>query len=548
MQLRMPKPKGEPKRTKRPPIVSTPDAPPCGICEKQISRYTCPNCNLAYCSLACFRDPQHQACVDHFQRATLAQDLEGDPHHAQPSSSDKNRMLDMLKKFEDQQRELDELERQDSLDHDDDDDAADQSPEAVARRKERQELEKRLEGIDLDAVPPDQLLSFLSPSQQTAFSATLLDPARLTKLVEDQFEGDEPWWVEEDELRVLKDMRDTSRRAAREAGGTVDGEGEGEGASGGSGDEDEDEEDPMLRPPVLHPEQLPPLKVGPDGRPLVSPKLLHNIAAVLFAYAFTLRTFSLSSFASLPVESSERTTAIQVLASLVPFLVERSTAAFDDLETAVEAVVQQEEQGMPSPLVALLLQDVSALLRPNPVALISPSSSPLASHALSAALHALSDVHHLFAVALSTSTRRAPAPQHATHQTGGAGPTITKPLISRPSTAAALSKPARAQCALGGAKALFYAALLGAPQGAGAGVVEACGALSGEARELAGRREREEREREGRVERAREERERRAAGEEEDKVGAPGKKVAFQEDARGGRRVGKDEGPRIVEL
>ncbi|GAA5846357.1 hypothetical protein JCM9279_001343 [Rhodotorula babjevae] len=544
MQLRMPKPKGEPKRSKRPPIVSTADAPPCGICEKQISRYTCPSCNLPYCSLACFRDPQHQSCLDHFQRATLAQDLDGDPHHAQPSQGDKNRMLDMLKKFEDQQRELEELERQDKLDGDDDDEA-DQSPEAVARRKERQELEKRLEGIDLDAVPPEQLLSLLSPSQQAAFSATLLDPARLTKLVEDQFDGDEPWWVEEDELRVLRDMRETSRRAAREAGGTVD-EGEGGARAGGDGEEDEaseDDEDPQLRPPVLHPEQLPPLKVGPDGRPLVSPKLLHSIAAVLFAYAFTLRTFSLSSFASLPLESSERTTAIQVLASLVPFLVVRSTAAFDDLETAVEAVVQQEEQGMPSPLVALLLQDVSALVQPLPVALIAPSSSPLASHALSAALHALSDVHHLFAVALSSSSSSARAPQHATHQTGGAGPTITKPLIARPSTAAPLSKQQRSQCALGGAKALFYAAVLGAPQGAGAGVVEACGALSREARELGERREREEREREGRVERAREERERKAGGEQ---VRAPGKKVAFEEDARGG--VGKEDGPRIVEL
>ena len=277
-------------------------------CEKQISRYTCPSCNLPYCSLACFRDPQHQACLDHFQRATLAQDLDGDPHHAQPSQGDKNRMLDMLKKFEDQQRELEELERQDALD--DDDDEADQSPEAVARRKERQELEKRLEGIDLgasalslsrcwpsgaaltllphpaDAVPPEHLLSLLSPSQQAAFSATLVDPARLTKLVEDQFEGDEPWWVEEDELRVLRDMRETSRRAAREAGGTVEGDGAG---AGEDEDEDEDDEDPQLRPPVLHPEQLPPLKVGPDGRPLVSPKLLHNIAAVLCVARFLSR-------------------------------------------------------------------------------------------------------------------------------------------------------------------------------------------------------------------------------------------------------------------
>lgn len=180
-------------------------------------------------------------------------------------------------------------------------------------------------------------------------------------------------------MRMLKDMRDTSKAAVREArtAGKAGGDaGDEEEAEDSEEDEDEDE-DPQVRPPVLHPEQLPPLKVGPDGKPLVSPKLLHNIAAVLsvsfppprplsrpsnrrltrprphanghrsFAYAFTLRTFSLSSFASLPAQSTERTTAIQVLAQLLPFLVERSTAAFEDLGEAVEAVVAQEDQVRP---------------------------------------------------------------------------------------------------------------------------------------------------------------------------------------------------------
>ncbi|GAA6054323.1 hypothetical protein JCM3770_001434 [Rhodotorula araucariae] len=487
MQLRLPKPKDADKRRKRPPIVSTADAPPCGICEKQISRYTCPSCNLPYCSLACFRAPGHAACAESFQRATLAQDLQDDP---QPVEGDRNRMLEMLKKFEDQQRELEELEPAEDTD---DDDELDQSPEAVARRKEREELEKRLEGVDLDALAPDQLLSYLSPEQQAAFEATLQDPNQLNKLVEDQFEGDEPWWVEEEELKMLKEMRETSRRAAEEAGGAVDGPTE---------DEEEDGDDQDARPPVLLDEQLPPLRVGPDGKPLVNPKLLHNVVAVLFAYAFTLRTFSLTAFSSLSQNSTERATAIQVLSQLLPFLVERSTSAFDHLDAAVESVVAQEAQGMPSPLVALLLRDVSTLLRPAPIAAIQPSSSPLASHALAAALHALSDLYHLFALALASAPS---APKHATHQSGGGGPTVTRPLIARPSATAPLSKAARTQCALASAKLLFYAAVLAAPEAGGAGVVAACARLSDEAEQAARAREEEEKERRARVDRTREE-------------------------------------------
>ncbi|BGP49530.1 hypothetical protein JCM10450v2_005422 [Rhodotorula kratochvilovae] len=505
MQLRLPKPKDAEKRRKRPPIVSTADAPPCGICEKQISRYTCPSCNLSYCSLACFRSLDHAACAESFQRATLAQDLQGDPQHA---DGEKNRMLEMLKKFEEQQRELEELERDGARDEEDE---LDQSPEAVARRKEREELEKRLEG----------LLSYLSPEQQAAFEATLQDPNQLNKLVEEQFEGDEPWWVEEEELKMLKEMRETSRRAAEEAGGEVDGP---------TSDEEEDE-DLDVRPPVLLDEQLPPLRVGPDGKPLVSPKLLHNVVAVLFAYAFTLRTFSLPSFSSLPEKSTERTTAIQVLSQLLPFLVERSTSAFDHLEAAVGSVVAQEQQGMPSPLVALLLHDVSTLLRPAPVAAISPSSSPLASHALALALHALSDLDHLFALALASSPS---APKNATSQSGGGGPTVTRPLIARPSGAAPLSKQQRTQCALASAKLLFYAAVLAAPEAGGAGVVGACRGLSEEAEEAARGREREEEERRGRVERAKQEIGRRKERAEEEVV-----KVEKREEAKG---------PKIVEL
>jgi hypothetical protein len=60
---------------------------------------------------------------------------------------------------------------------------------------------------------------------------------------------------------------------------------------------------------------------------------------ISFAYAFTLRTFALTSFSSLSAHSTERIAAIQVLAQLLPFLVERSSDAVENLDEAVEYVV-----------------------------------------------------------------------------------------------------------------------------------------------------------------------------------------------------------------
>lgn len=236
-------------------------------------------------------------------------------------------------------------------------------------------------------------------------------------------------------------------------------------------------------------------------------------------------------------------------------------------------------QGMPSPLVALLLNDLSTLLLPTSIAPISSTTSPLSSHALAPALHALSDVHHLFAHGAAAPPR---APPHATHQTGGTGPTVTRPLIARPaaspassssssSSAAAATKRHGTRCALAAAKTRFYASVLADPQAAGAGVVEACRGLSGDARERARKGEREEEERRGRVERIGEELGRRGvggrglgvgvgvegeegevrerAGEREGKARG-GKKVAFQAEAREEEQPPPKEpgGPKIVEL
>ncbi|GAA6028627.1 hypothetical protein JCM8097_007318 [Rhodosporidiobolus ruineniae] len=476
MQLRLPRDKNAPPRRKRAPIVSTADSPPCGICHKQLSHYTCPSCNLPYCSLACFKAPDHAACQERFAQQTLSEDLKGGPR---ADGQGEEGMLRMLREFEERQRELEELEQGDGEEEEDEEE--DDTEEGRARRAEREELEKRLAGVDLDALSPDDLLALLSPQQQAAFQSTLSDPAQATKLVADQFEGDEPWWIVEEERKVLKELREGAKEAARKLRAEQGGDG---GEVEEDGEESEEEEEDV-RPPTLDPAVLPPMKKAPDGQQLAGAKLLYNVVAVVFAYSYTLRTFALTSFSSLPEKSTERIAAIQVLAQLLPFLVERSTDAVENLEGAVEYVVARENPSRFSPeLVAMLLHDLASLLRPAPITAISPasSSSPLASHSLATALAALSDLYHLFAAALASSTPSASSASSASN-----GPTISRPLIARPSTTSPLDKKQKQQCTLAAAKLLFYAALLVADSK----VADACKGVAELAETEAERREKE---------------------------------------------------------
>lgn len=57
--------------------------------------------------------------------------------------------------------------------------------------------------------------------------------------------------------------------------------GEDVGADVGTMEEEAEIEWEDVRPPLLDPKLLPPLKVGPDGKAIANPHLLHNIVAVL---------------------------------------------------------------------------------------------------------------------------------------------------------------------------------------------------------------------------------------------------------------------------
>ena len=48
----------------------------CQLCEEKTSKYTCPKCNIRYCSLRCYKGNQHEACSELFYRDNVLEELE----------------------------------------------------------------------------------------------------------------------------------------------------------------------------------------------------------------------------------------------------------------------------------------------------------------------------------------------------------------------------------------------------------------------------------------------------------------------------------------
>lgn len=102
----------------------------------------------------------------------------------------------------------------------------------------------------VDALPPDELLAFLSPAQQAAFTSTLSDPDRINALVSQELETEQPWWIDDEEEEDFDEEEEKLDQSAR-------------------------------RPPMLEAASLPALPLDDGGKPKPSPTLVYNIVAVL---------------------------------------------------------------------------------------------------------------------------------------------------------------------------------------------------------------------------------------------------------------------------
>jgi len=282
----------------------------------------------------------HSQCSEPFYREQLASDI-----HAEPSTSaaERKAMLDVLKRFEEE----------DGLDdpfanpqNDDDDEGGDDD-----------DLERRLAGIDLESASADKIWAALTPEERARFTRAVQDPTSelaktlLTKLdLADDVPT--PWWV------APSSTLQANAPASR----------------------------PTLPPEVVAiPESL--LAAPTSSSPAPTFPLAYNLVAILAAYAYASRHLSAYPLAT---SSPEARTLVSRLA---PFLVAQDDKTrFPGIESAATDLFSRFDAGaITPPAFALLLRDAATLLHSPLVVAEDEDSEPVP------ALRALSDLHAVFA-------------------------------------------------------------------------------------------------------------------------------------------------------
>ncbi|RUS73311.1 hypothetical protein EGW08_018922 [Elysia chlorotica] len=132
----------------------------CKICLKVTAKYTCPRCNMVYCSLVCYQSQKHAGCSEAFYKECVVNELS----QMTSGSDDKQKVLEMLAK------DLEDKEEDESEEGSDDD------------------LADRVEGLDLDE-DIGVVWGRLKPKEKEEF-ARMLQDGRMAHLIELWI----PWW------------------------------------------------------------------------------------------------------------------------------------------------------------------------------------------------------------------------------------------------------------------------------------------------------------------------------------------------------------------
>ncbi|EPT01274.1 hypothetical protein FOMPIDRAFT_1029983 [Fomitopsis schrenkii] len=369
------------------PVAEPTASLPCAICRRQFSRYTCPRCNIPYCSLTCFRSESHTNCSEMFYRKELETDIRGDKSK---SAEQRQKTLELLRQFEEDSMNDDIFGLDDEDEEEDGDD-----------------LERRLGGLDLGAASYDELWAALTPAEREKFTKALRDPD--SELAQQLLNSEEiekvrlaPWWEAPEDDASEKDPG-TSSRVQKGYG----------------------------KKPVMM--QVPAYMTRTPPTPGKLPLLLYNACAIMVAYAYVTRYLATSPLTAL--EPSEQDEARRLISQLVPFLTDRlSKTVHSSLSAAVTDLLSRfQPDAMPLPLFCILLRDAAVLLRPSTVVELTStapaeasSDSPftpvddLSSHPSALALLVLSDLSALFSADLRSASPLGidakTKPNHVTHK------------------------------------------------------------------------------------------------------------------------------------
>ncbi|KAI0785209.1 hypothetical protein C8Q75DRAFT_723127 [Abortiporus biennis] len=338
---------------------------PCAICHRQFSRYTCPTCNAPYCSLTCFRSPNHGECSEAFYRKEIKSDIHSNPSK---TAEERTKMMDLLKRFEE-----DALDESELLEADGGEDEVD--------------LANRLQSLDMEKASYDEIWSALTSEEREQFMKLVQNPSsnitqQLLASEELQTQILEPWWE-----RPSDEYEDSTRHEPIQVL-----------ALPVQKQKRFGEKPEIMEVPQ---EMIDNITSRTMSRDEAIPLLLYNICATLIVYSYITRSLSTSPLSSLRSIDPEYQEAKRFVSRLLPFLVERrSTSVFPNLSATITDLWSRFDSEKISPiLLSILLHDTSRLIRPLSVTVLpapSTESSSLTSHPSSNTILALSDLSTLF--------------------------------------------------------------------------------------------------------------------------------------------------------
>jgi hypothetical protein len=146
----------------------------------------CPRCNLRYCSLVCYKDLQHADCTESFYRDSVTAEIQ----QRDLDKDSKNKMLEMLKRLEEDNNPDDLL--------DSDDDYEDEHQE---------ELMARFNNIDIENTDPDLIWDLLSDRERQEFEKVLSELEQTGDWNKMNLPSYQPWWKQH--ISLVQDQEET---------------------------------------------------------------------------------------------------------------------------------------------------------------------------------------------------------------------------------------------------------------------------------------------------------------------------------------------------
>ncbi|CRK88845.1 CLUMA_CG002561, isoform A [Clunio marinus] len=155
----------------------------CEICQSQSFKYSCPRCNIKYCSLDCYRSENHGQCSEAFYKECVLDELQ----HQKANKDDTRKILEMLQRIEDEPEQDFE-----SLDSDDDE-------------SDVGDLEERLAEVNLNNA--DAVWDKLTDEEKQEFKSIVFN-GEIDKIVQPV----KPWWNNHLDEKLVRDIQEDERK------------------------------------------------------------------------------------------------------------------------------------------------------------------------------------------------------------------------------------------------------------------------------------------------------------------------------------------------